>query len=54
MNTQCVGNEFYFSELVLAPSSLFVAHLVRFIVMGLARGLPLEPGTRRPDGLYGE
>jgi hypothetical protein len=54
MNTHCVGNEFYFSELVLTQSSLFVAHLSRLIIMGLARGCPLESGTRTPNGLDGE
>jgi hypothetical protein len=54
MNMQCVGDEFYFSELVPTRSSLFVAHLSWFIIMGLARGCPLESGTRTPNGLDGE
>jgi hypothetical protein len=51
MNTQCVGDEFYISELAHIRPSLLAAHLIWLIVMGLALGCPLEPGTRGPDGL---
>jgi hypothetical protein len=51
MNTHCVRDEFYISELAHTRPSLFAAHLSWFIVMGLAWGRPLEPGTRRPDRL---
>jgi hypothetical protein len=54
MNTQCVGDEFYFSELAYTQPLLLTAHLIWLIVIALVRVCPLKFDTRRPDGLDGE